>query len=235
MTTPTGRRAVRPGQAQRFAELLGRPDDDRQARPAEQLRRRRAEVVTTSPLTIDVARSGVAVPAAALDGRYYAAGTEVNIIEEGADNLVLGPVDVAPWVAYTPAIRSNAAAVLVGTGGSGGVLAGAYDRRGSTVQWRAMVKFGSSGASFPAGQFAISLPFPAVYPGFYLNVGQCIIYDASAIGGGFTPRSWDVNRLDGAVDCSVGDRTTNNYVTEAVPWGWTTGDYMVFSGSYEAA
>jgi hypothetical protein len=88
----TGRRPLRPGQAARFAELLGRPDDDRRARPAEQLRRRRAEVVTASPLTVDVARSGVAVPASAPPHVILLPGDEVNVIEDGPDLLALGIV-----------------------------------------------------------------------------------------------------------------------------------------------
>lgn len=86
------RRPANPDHVRRFAELLGRPDDDEHARPTPQLRRRRATVVTAVPLTVNVARSGVAQPATAPPHVVLLPGDEVTVIEDGPDLLVLGLV-----------------------------------------------------------------------------------------------------------------------------------------------
>lgn len=211
----------------RLAGRLALPDP----RGPLQLRKRTGVVATASPLTVYVGGSTTASPCVSLGDYWPVVGDHVVLLEDGPDLFILDALESGAWHAYTPTIRSNASGITIGTGGS---VTGFYRRRAATVDWRAQVFFGT-GLSFPAGQFAITLPFDAVLTGRYMDVGRCIIYDASAIAGGFRPRSWDVHRLDAAVDCSVQDRSTNNYVTDTIPWTWAAGDYMVFSGAYEAA
>jgi hypothetical protein len=131
------------------------------------------------------------------------------------DLVILGQA----WTSYTPTWTASVNPAL-----GNGTWACAYNQSGKTVDFRIKLTMGST-TTYGTGTWYLSLPVaPKAYD---VNAFPCQMFDSSG------SAWWQA----GAFSQSAGlflmyDQTA---VSATGPWTWATGDFLVISGSYEAA
>jgi hypothetical protein len=157
---------------------------------------------------------------AALPSGFVPTGSEWEAIRDAVASLT------DPWNTYTPVWTASVSAPSIGNGS----LSGTYFRSGKTGLFRASLLMGST-TGFGSGTYSIGLP-----PGWTgANSGEVAagvvgMRDASAnihnTGFALIPANGTAIsiRVQGA-----------NAATNAVPWTWTTSDFMYIAGILELA
>jgi hypothetical protein len=136
--------------------------------------------------------------------------------------------DLSAWTSYTPSLRTNGGTITLNNGS----VTGAYKQIGKTVHFRAKFLCGST-TSIGANEIVIGLPVTASssnyqFSGSMLNSGVAwyqITGNGNYLG---STTDFAMTVYSGTGQASVG-------VTNSNPFSFLGDDYIVISGTYEAA
>jgi len=129
----------------------------------------------------------------------------------------------AAWTSWEPTVTNW-------TQGNG-TKAGGYVQLGKVIHFWGLLGFGSSGSSV-GGALTLTLPVTiSADLGAITPIGVAHFYDAS--GTYYTGIIWS----NGAIYVQGASATYVNLaaISSSVPMTWASGDYLAFSGTYEAA
>jgi hypothetical protein len=135
------------------------------------------------------------------------------------------------YTPYTPTIGAAGGSPGLGNG----TLSGKWWREGQTVLFGIRLSFGST-TSFGTGQVTLTLPVAAEASGSVSLSGSGVGLDASAGTAAF-PLLLTGFLLSSSTVFAIWNPagSSNNVVTSAFPFTWTTSDVLDISGSYFAA
>jgi len=163
-------------------------------------------------------------PASPFEGQtIYETDTDLSYTYTGSAWVQTG--NSGAWQTYTPAFTASTTNPNLG---SGGALEGRYVRQGNLITWQASVGTGGTGVTAGAGEYRITLPVaPRIWSQNFMSIGSGWAY---AAGGWFSI----------ACDPSPGSSRVR-FISASGPMGSSVGgfagagQYIVVSGSYEAA
>lgn len=164
-------------------------------------------------------------------------GQPVSLVFQGGDVWAMGSFQaIAAWETFTPVLTATTTDPTLGTAG---VIEGRYQRVGTTVFARYIVKFGTSGANAGSGNYRLSLPIDCDLSmtdadTSIMGVGRAIDNSASDDVLIF-PEFQTASEM--SLVYHVGEATTGDAVSVSgtAPWTWAASD-QVFGGFviYEA-
>lgn len=142
----------------------------------------------------------------------------------GAAWSTIGPI-LGAWIAYTP--------TWSGTLGNG-TVAGAYQRIGRTVNFRASVIWGST-TSHAAAVQSLTLPFTPVGYLAFQPLGQSAAQDSGVNVNYGSMWYFATNVVNFGAAVSVTGGVTSGQMSNTVPFTWGNADSLLVQGCFEAA
>jgi hypothetical protein len=138
-------------------------------------------------------------------------------------------IESTAWTSYTPSLATNGGTITLGNGSS----TGAYKLIGKTCHFRAKFTVGSS-TSIGANEILIGLPVQAAstdytFAGAALDNGNAW-YEITGVG-----RYIGSTTQFAMIGKSTGTGSSSQGVSNTFPLSFLDGDYIVISGTYEAA
>lgn len=130
------------------------------------------------------------------------------------------------WNTYTPTLTN----ISLGNG----TLSGKYFRAGRFIKFKLKLTFGST--TSVSGHMTVGLPV-AYAEDVDVPEFAALLYDASASLQRFPGRVMAITTTTVAVNAVKSDGTylVETVTSSTVPFTWTTSDFLIVSGTYEAA
>lgn len=158
------------------------------------------------------------------------AGTGISVSHtpsEGSTATI--SIESTAWTSYTPSLATNGGTITLGNGSS----TGAYKLIGKTCHFRAKFTIGST-TSIGANEILIGLPVQAAstdytFSGAALDNGNAW-YEITGVG-----RYIGSTTQFAMIGKSTGTGSSSQGVSNTFPFSLLDGDYIVISGTYEAA